>query len=264
MEQQTPQTEPPRTELRPPSKAPWVVLAAALVAAVALLVWLRHRAAPPAPQVAESPAPAVGPNEPATPPRALPAAPSLAAVSTHPLFRRGVEEGDVERRWAVITDNLAEGVSPRKQLEFLAPSRPFAVVERAGRTVIAPESYHRYDAFADAVASVDVPMLIAVYRQLHGAIEAAYRKLGYPGASLDAVTVRALRRLVAAPVRDVEVPVQKSGGAWEFADPALEELGAVEKHLLRMGPRNVRIIQGKAREILQQLGSVRVEPKPAR
>lgn len=244
--------EAPRTELRPPSKGPWIVLAVALVAAVGVLLWLRHRAAaPPPPPAAEAPAPA--PAEPAAPPRALPAAPSLAGVSTHPLYRRGLEEGDVERRWAVITDNLAEGVSPRKQLEFLAPSRPFAVVERAGRTVIAPEAYHRYDAFADAVASVDAPMLLAVYRQLHGAIEAAYRKLGYPGASLDAVTVRALRRIVAAPVRDAEVPVEKAGGAWAFSEPALEELGAVEKHLLRMGPRNERLIQAKARELLGEL-----------
>lgn len=38
-----------------------------------------------------------------------------------------------------------------------------------------------------------------------------------------------------------------------YADQALEKLPAVEKHLLRMGPANVRAIQAKAREILAEL-----------
>jgi len=251
--------ETPRTELKSPSKAPWIVLAVVVVVAAAALLWLRQRGAepappPPAPQSALDagvPEPADGgvPSMDPAQARSL-----LESVSPSPLFRNALEQGDLVRRWAVVTDNLAEGVSPRKQLEFLGPSRPFTVSTRGGRTFIAPESYHRYDAFADAVASIDAQVVARVYRGMHAALESAYRALGYPNASLDRTSERALRRIAAAPVHDGDLAVENKGGLYVLVDPKLEELGAVEKHLLRMGPRNERLIQAKAREILQQLG----------
>jgi hypothetical protein len=178
----------------------------------------------------------------------------VEAFSSDPRFRRWLPEGDLVRRWVVVTDNLAEGVSPRRQLGFLAPARPFSVERRGGREVIAPASYRRYDDFADVVATVDAQAVARAYRSLHAVLEAAYRALGYPDASLDHVTARALHRIEAAPVRDGEVEVVGEGTLYEFADARLERLGAVEKHLLRMGPRNTRLLQAKAREILLALG----------
>jgi Protein of unknown function (DUF3014) len=233
------------------------------VAAVGLVVfaarWKRHpegaaEASPPAPPTAaaQAPAPTAAPPAPATGPvrpRAL-----LEAVSASPLFRRTLGEGDSLRRLAILTDNLAEGVSPREQLGFLAPHGAFTVADRGGETVIAHASYARYDAFADLVASVDAKAAAAAYRPLHALLEAAYRALGYPDASLDAVVARALRRIEAAPVRDGDVVVEPEGGLFEFADPRLRESGEVEKHLLRMGPRNTRILQAKARALDEALG----------
>jgi hypothetical protein len=48
--------------------------------------------------------------------------------------------------------------------------------------------------------------------------------------------------------------VQGDGAVYAFSDPKLEALGPVEKHLLRMGPRNARLVQAKAREIEGALG----------
>jgi len=39
-----------------------------------------------------------------------------------------------------------------------------------------------------------------------------------------------------------------------FADPALEAKDAVDKHLLRIGPRNARIVKAKAAALQQALG----------
>ena len=155
----------------------------------------------------------------------------------------------------VVTDNLAEGVSPRRQLEFLAPPHPFTAAASGDRMVIAPESYARFDGFAATVATVDAHALASAYRALHPVIEAAYRALGYPGASLDRVTARALRRIAAAPVADGPVAIVRTapGGPYLLADAGLERLPAVEKQLLRMGPRNTRLLQAKARELLRAL-----------
>jgi hypothetical protein len=178
----------------------------------------------------------------------------LEAVSANALLRRFIADGDLVRRWAVITDNLAEGTPPTKPLASLSPRRDFAVVERGDRTFIAPSSYWRYDAFADAVATIDAQAAARAYRELHGLLEAAYRGLGYPEGSVDRATARALQRIAGAPVREGDVEVVGKGAVYLFADSRLEELGEVDKQLLRMGPRNTRILASKAREIAQALG----------
>lgn len=236
--------------------------------------WLLRRSPPPPPPpppvVAEpAPPPPVAPPPPSGPPPAP--APTttgdatqalLEAVSAHPAYRAWLKAGDVLNRWAVVTDNLAEGVSPRRALELLQPAKPFTVAQRGDVTVIAPESYRRYDRFGDAVASVDPKAFAAAYRALHPVLEAAWRTLGDPHGSLDATAAKALGRLAAAPVADGDVAVEPAGPVlYLFADPKLEALGAVEKHLLRLGPRNARIVKQKAAALLTALG-LKAAPAP--
>jgi Protein of unknown function (DUF3014) len=101
---------------------------------------------------------------------------------------------------------------------------------------------------------VSAEAVAAVYRALHGPVEAAYRALGYPSARFDAVVTRALHRIETAPVAEGDVAVRNEGGTFVFQDERLEAMRDVEKHLLRMGPRNTRLLQAKAREIRQALG----------
>jgi hypothetical protein len=255
---------------RRPPRAPfgggdWLMVALAVVVVVGGAAWWwTHREAPPAV------APAlVAPAPPAAAPAAAPVpAPAmggdrqrelLEGISVNASWRKWLAEGEVLERWAVVTDNLAEGVSPRKRLAFLAPKERFSATRRGGRLVIAPAAYARYDLFADVIGSIDVAAAVRAYRELHGPLEAAYRALGYPEGSLDKVTAAALKRLSRAPVRDGDVEVEASGSGpdalYIFAAPELERLGAVDKHLLRMGPRNARIIQAKARQLERALGT---------
>jgi hypothetical protein len=46
-----------------------------------------------------------------------------------------------------------------------------------------------------------------------------------------------------------EVRLNADRVSYRFADPALESLAAAQRQFLRMGPRNVRIVQAKLREI---------------
>jgi hypothetical protein len=45
-------------------------------------------------------------------------------------------------------------------------------------------------------------------------------------------------------------------GVYTFEERKLERLPPVERHLLRMGPRNTRLIQAKAQAIAAELGLV--------
>jgi hypothetical protein len=170
-------------------------------------------------------------------------------------FRRWIADGDALVRWAAVTDSIAQDISPRKQLGFLGTRKPFSVAARGGKLFIAPAAYQRYDGFADVVASVDARALARAYRELHGPVEAAYRALGYPNGSLDKVTAQALKRIIAARVPEGPVEVVEAGGTlYEFADAKLEARGEIDKHMLRLGSRNAKIVQAKAREVEQALG----------
>ena len=254
--------EEPRTNLRRSGLA-WIVPAAVVVAAGAYGAWHLWRAEDEPAAPSELPAPtaaAPAPETAAQPPEADEgpvdaegAKPLLERVSSSPRIREWLAEANPIRRVVVILANVAEGTIPRKLLGPFAPSAPFAVERRGGRTVIAPEAYARYDGVADAVDSVDARALASAYRRLHGVLEAAFRELGYPAGSLDRLTVRALRRIEGAPVDDGEVPVEHQDGLWVFADARRERLGELEKQLLRMGPRNERRVQAKARELREAL-----------
>lgn len=252
------ESERPRTTIRPPSPAPLVLVVLGMVAAAAGgLYWFLGKAPPPQPPGAAA---APAPPEPSAQSTGISVNPEnqqklLEAVSPNPALRTLLSAPELAQRWAVAVENLANDVVPRKQLEPLAPAGPFAVVRKGDRAFIDPQSYRRYDRVGDVVASVNVDALVIVYAALRPALEAAYRALGYPDGSIDKAATRALHRIDIAPIRDEELAVVEGTGAtWSFADPALERLGDVDKQILRMGPRNGRILQAKAREIAAALG----------
>jgi hypothetical protein len=240
-----------------------VLLALAVLGAGGAWWWFHRPPEPPAPAPAAiatatpapAPSPATTPVPTVAPDRLREL---LEAISVSATFRKWLAQGDVLQRWVVVTDNLAEGVSPRGRLPFMVPREPFKAVQRGDRWVVAEASFKRYDLLADVVGSVDAAAAVRAYRELHGPLEAAYRALGYPEGSLDRVTAAALHRLSAAPVQEGELEVSPSGDApgalFLFTSPALEARGQVEKHLLRMGPRNTRIIKAKAKQLEQALG----------
>ena len=236
----------------------WIVVGLVSLLALGLAAFWRLRAGPPATEDAPDASVAVA----AAPDLVLPpAADSDAALrkrapelSPRPELKAWMGEGDLIDRWTVVLDNLAEGVSPRRQLAFLAPRGPFRVLDKKGALEIDPRSYQRYDLFADVVASVDVRAFAALVQDVHGLLESAYHKLGYPDRKLDVVAARALQRVLDAPVLEGPIALQPKGAVlYRFADEKLESLDAVQKQLLRLGPRNLRLVQAKARELLQAL-----------
>ena len=81
----------------------------------------------------------------------------------------------------------------------------------------------------------------------------ADRNFGGTG-NFDAELERAIVELLKVPVVEGDVPLRMAGIGYAFADPRLEALSPPQKQLLRMGPENVRAIQGKLREIAAALG----------
>jgi hypothetical protein len=181
----------------------------------------------------------------------------LATVSAHPQLASWLVTDDLVRRFVATVINLAEGASPASHVRFLQPAGAF----RAGASgtesntdwFVDPSSFHRYDVVTEVLLSLDPARAAELHRRLHPLLDSAYAELGNPASSFDATLAAAIDRLLAVPVPPQPVAVVPGDGQFVYADPALEERSAAERHLLRLGPDNQQRDQLKLRELRRAL-----------
>jgi DUF3014 family protein len=177
----------------------------------------------------------------------------VSRLSSHPKVVAWFATGQLIRNFTVVVLNIAEGQTPTPHLRAVPLAGTFIVDARTGVPVIDPRSYRRYDEYADAVAALDAQGTARLYATLKPRIREAAGELGHPD-DFDAVFERAIAELLQTPVIDGPVALTPKGLQYEFADPRLASLTAAQRQFLRMGPRNVRAIQAKLREIAPYLG----------
>jgi len=178
----------------------------------------------------------------------------VAKLSSHPKAAAWLATNQLLRNFTVVMTNIAAGRTPAEQLARLRPTGKFTVVTQGGAPVIDPQSYRRYDAYADAVGALDARGTARLYATLKPRLQDAYRELGNPNGDVDDAMLRAIRELLATPVIEGTVSLTSTRVSYDFADPRLQSLSAAQRQFLRMGPRNVRIVQAKLREITPLLG----------
>jgi hypothetical protein len=166
-------------------------------------------------------------------------------------------QSDLLRRIVGIVDCLANGVSPKGQMEFLAPRAPYQAVRGAdGRLHAAPANSLRTKAVVETFCLANTRTLVAAYGRLEPVFDKLYRDLGYPDARFRDALGRACKVLLATPVPDQEPALVRSGTTCFYADARLEKLPAAQKHLLRLGVRDAKRVQAKIRQLA---GALRLE-----
>jgi hypothetical protein len=261
--------QPPAPPRETRSAAPWIVTAIVLVlAGGAAWFFLDSRQAPPA-DVAEAPA---GTEVEVPPDAAQPLGPDVEpielpplddtdvlvrslvrALSTHPRVVGWLATDNLVRNFTVAVENIANGRVPAQPLRALRPSGRFEIIETETLLVVDPASFERYNSVADAVSSVDAAGAARLYASLKPRIDEAYAELG-SGQPFDPTLERAIVALLQVPAIEGDVHLVPQGGVFGFEDPAIEKLTPAQKQFARMGPRNVRAIQGKLRQIALALG----------
>jgi len=166
--------------------------------------------------------------------------------------------GQILRRYMQIANDFSQGIRAAKHFSFLKLAEPFTVEVNAGKSVIAAQSYRRYDSLAHAVDTIKEAELMAVYKRFRPLMLQVFAEFSYPdGHNLDDIFIGAARQILSAPVMNEPIEVTKQTGLYRFSDSELEELNPVHKQLLRMGPENTRLIQSKVRVLVGEL----VNPK---
>jgi hypothetical protein len=254
---QVPSSDPTPSELQVSRGRPWlrVVLLVLVVGALGAFTWwmvTRADSANPEAAIGQPLATPAPPPTPAREPVDFPAADATLAGAAAKLSARAevkdwLSSPEALRRVVGAVQLVADGESPRPMLGVLKPAGVFSVeplAPKSSRLVISPKSYARYDGISQAIGSVDAAEVGRLYAQLRGALESAYADIAPPGKHFEDAFGKAVDRLAAVPLSDqpVEVVPLTQGIGYAFADPALERLTGPEKHLLRMGPANARLI----------------------
>ena len=252
---------------------PLVAIALLLGAAAAGIMYRMsagqgEKAAPPSPAVAEIP---VTPEPDAVPDQVEAGGPEklvlplldesdallrdlASALSSRPELAAWLVTDGLIRTFTVAVENIANGQNPAQRLPALAPKGEFRTTGRGDEVFIDQRSYDRYNRHGDLVASLDADGTARLYATFSPLIAKAYRDLGHPEGGFDETLERAIRRLLDTPVVEREVVLIPRPVYDEFADPSLEALSPVQKQLLGMGPRNVRLVQAKLRELAAGIG----------
>jgi hypothetical protein len=244
------------------------IVAAIAVAGVGWYVVSRRQAAPSSPATVpiDRPAPAAV----APPPREplvkaadidLPALPQtdsivrelVAGLSSHPTIAAWLATDRLIANFTVATLAVAEGRTPAPFLRSIAPRGPFRTA-RSGEELLADaRAYERYNPHGDAIAALDAAGAASLYLTLEPRITEAYRELGYPEGDFDRVLERAIGVLLRTPELDERMALRPKAVTYAYGDPSLEGLMPAQKQLLRMGPRNGRIVRAKLAEIARLL-----------
>jgi hypothetical protein len=175
-------------------------------------------------------------------------------LSSNPGLARWLVSENLIRTFVSIVDVIANGGSPRRLIDSIQIEGDFQVSQTEGRLFINPRSYRRYDRIADIIASLDTDGCVKLYKQLRLPIRQAYRELGYPEGDFNVTLKRAIQALLETPIVEDRIYLGKDVITYTIADPKLERLSPAQKHLLRMGPDNMRAIQAKLQEIAQAMG----------
>ncbi len=254
----SPASEPIPDLAEPPGEPGRKRIAGWIAGAIFLLVagwagysWLSRPA--PRPVGESTPAP-----EPAPVPVAdTPPAPSLPALDDSDTLLRNLIRGltgrpeamawlmtdEIARRIAIATDNVADGVSPRRALQLLAPSGDYRVRTTDAGLEVHPSSFARYDGIAAVIAEADMAAVAGALDRVMPLLEEAYAELGRTDRGFAEALLLALERLTAAPVPRSPILLREQTFRYEYTETVIENLDPASKHLVRFGPANQQRIQ---------------------
>ena len=116
-----------------------------------------------------------------------------------------------------------------------------------------PASFKRYDALVDTLVSIDPDRALALYELIKPLLQEAYAEIGYANRDFDQALSAAIDVVVNA--KSVEGPYQlvKPKVMYVYANADIEQMNAVEKQLLRMGPENAAKLKAALTRLKNQL-----------
>ena len=167
------------------------------------------------------------------------------------------------RRLVTQVNNIANGKMAHQHSPIRLPNDDqMEIVETDSGYILDATSYERYSDYANLLENIDTQLLLAFYGFYEPLFEEANVELGNPEESFRGTFVVALDEILSAPVIDGDIALHQPNVNWMFVDPELEQLNAVHKQLIRMGPENTLKIQSALQDIRDVLAAQLPDAEP--
>ena len=162
-----------------------------------------------------------------------------------------LKQTDLLARIAALLLSGSQGEIPKRLIDYSLVPEKFAVEETGGITMIAPESYARFDALVDSATAIPAASGAELFILVEPLLAEALAEYGSNALPRD-LLMATLGHVLRTPVVET-LAVEQTDVFYEYANPALERQLPLQKQLLRMGPDNVRALKAYARELRMHL-----------
>jgi len=253
-----------------------IIVIVAVIAAVVLVWRTLHAPEPvsaPAPQQPAAPAAAAPaettPKHPieaadATPPPATEALPAvadsdaalrdaMASLFTGIALDRVFHLQEIVPRFVATIDNLPRQTVALSKMPVNPVEGALQTAPADGRVLLRADNAERYATYMRVMEQVDTHKLVQTYVHFYPLFQKAYQDLGYPNGYFNDRLVEVIDHLLATPDVPAPVALTQPKVLYQFADPALEQLSAGQKMMIRMGPVNESRAKSKLRDIRHAL-----------
>lgn len=166
-----------------------------------------------------------------------------------PLLSTLIVNDSILANMVASVNNTAQGTLPENVSLLTPPATEFSVFKQADNQFITPESFTRYNVYAQTFAEIETEDMLALLDQYELQIMAQFEQIALPNAKFTSTLINAINRLLDTPTVNLPIPVISDSAMYKFANPQLEALLPAQKQLLRMGPDNMRLVKAKLREL---------------
>ena len=189
-----------------------------------------------------------------------PVAQALTEAAGTELVANHLVSDGIIRKLVVTVDNLSGDALWIKSRAVPPVGGRFLVEGPEEAPVMSAANYERYDALLQLVDEVDTAALAASYQRHYPLLQQAYEQLGYPGRQFHNRALEILDHLLATPVVEGPIRLERPHVMYKYADPELEALSAGQKIMLRIGPENAAIARDKLIELRGAISELSATP----
>ena len=178
---------------------------------------------------------------------------ALAALFGSTIFDQFFYPQDIVRHFVAAIDNLPRKTVAQRVIPIKPATSAFRTSGPEGSTIVGADNAARYGPYVRALEAVDSAKLVALYVRFYPLFQQAYAELGYPSRYFNDRVFEVIDHLLATPEVRGPIALVQPKVLYEYADPALQDLSAGQKMLVRMGPENEAKVKAKLRELKKAL-----------
>lgn len=157
------------------------------------------------------------------------------------------------RNFVVQTDNIAQGQLAAGHPLLLPLEQKFALADGEAME-LNDSSFARYQPYIQLIESVPAEQVLALFDRYEPLLQQAYAELGYPDELFKNKLIAAIDVMLATPEVSYPLALERPSVVYIFADPAIEQLPAAQKQMIRLGPDNqqrVKAVLQRYKQLLQ-------------